>query len=157
MWPTSHKAAALSRSSNVQFALQHSIVAKAPSQPRFILTLTCVFGSFPIHRCRWGSPLPAILRLSRVALVRWLPWPRIRTPWWHLTSRVVGVAGVGLGHVNWLGVALRWVALWWVALSRVARSRGVVWWRLVRVHLWLKQSPEKQWGCICYCLNVRFH
>lgn len=95
--------------------------------------LTCVFGCLPIHRCRHGSSLPAILWLSRIALVGWLPWPRIRTPWWHLSSRVVGV---GLGHVNWLGVAL-----WWVALSRVARSRGVVWRRLVRTHLWLHQSP----------------
>lgn len=94
--------------------------------------------------------MPAILLLSWVALVRRLPWPRIWTPWGHLTSRVAGVAGVGLGHVNWLGVALWWVALGWVALSRVARSGGVVWRGLVRVHLSMQQSPGKQSS-----LNVR--
>lgn len=106
----------------------------------------CVFGSLPVHGRRCGSPLPAILWLCRVALVRRLPRPGVRTPGRHLSSRVVGVAGVGLCHVDRLGVALGRVALRRVALSRVARSRGVVRRGLVRAHLGRQQSPSNQWG-----------
>lgn len=71
----------------------------------------CVFRSFPIHRPRRGSPLPAILWLSRVPLIRRLSWSRIRTTRAHWSGRIV--------RVTWIRrVTLRW------CLDRVSWSSG---------------------------------
>lgn len=103
--------------------------------------LTRVFGRFAVHRSRRGTPLPSILRLSRVALIRGLSWTRIRTCRTHWTGRVIGITCVGLHHVHLWGVTLRWY------LARVAGSSGtaaVVRRGLLKIHDWLNSSPKKQ-------------
>lgn len=107
----------------------------------------CVFGSFPIHRPRRRSPLPAKLWLPRVTLVGRLSGARIRTSGAHRSSRVARVRWIRLFHVHrvslW-GITLRWVALWRWTLCWVAWSSGAtawVWRRLLKIHLWVEKSP----------------
>ena len=110
-----------------------------------VLPLTCVFGSFPIHRPRRRSPLPAILWLSRVALIRRLSWARIRTSRSHWSRRVVRVSWIWLCHVHRWRVTLRYPLAW------VAWSWGgivCVWRGLLKIHLWCGERPKwqkKQW------------
>lgn len=108
-----------------------------PCLPR---PLTCVFGRFAMHGPRMGTPLPSILWLSRVALIRGLSWTRIWTCRTHWTGRVIGITWGRLHHVHLWGVSLRW------HLARVAGSSGsaaLVRRGLVKIHVWVKSSPKK--------------
>ena len=115
-----------------------------------MLSFTCVFGSFTIHRPRSRSPLPAKLWLARVSMIRRLSLARIRTSRAHWSGRVVRVCWIRLLHVHrvsLLRITLGWVALWrwalgWVAWSSRATAR--VWRRLLKIHVWVEKSPENK-------------
>lgn len=94
--------------------------------------LTCVFGRFAVHGPRLGTPLPSILRLSRVALIRGLSWAGIRTCRTHRTGRVSRIPRGRLHDVGLWGVSLGWQVAW------VAGSGGtaaLVRRRLLKVHV----------------------
>lgn len=102
--------------------------------------LTCVFGRFSIHRPRRGSPLPSVLWLSRVPLIRGLSLTRIGTCSTHWTRGVVGITCIRLHHVHLWGVTLR---------RHLARVTGSSWAAalvrrgLIEIHVWVKSSPKE--------------
>lgn len=103
--------------------------------------LTCVFGRFSVHRPRWGSPLPSVLWLSRVPLIRGLSLNRIRTCSTHWTRGVAGITYIRLHHVPLRGVTLR------RHLARVTGSSwaaALVWRGLIEIHVWVESSPKEE-------------